>query len=44
MKMIGAKAVWVVFQVIFFFLQENLLNQRIKFRRTNKVGKVEVKK
>ena len=47
MKMRGAKAFWVVFQIFVlfaggFFLKEP--DQRMKFRRTNKVGKFEVKK
>ena len=46
MKMQGAKAFWVVFRIFFFFLKGFLKepNQRRKFRRTNKVGKFEVKK
>ena len=41
MKMLGAEAFWVVFR-------EGIIkkepNQRMKFRRTNKVGKFKVKK
>ena len=47
MKMLGAEAFWEVFRIFFFFLKEFFKNepyQRIKFRRTNKVGKFEVKK
>ena len=47
MNMLGAKAFWVVFRIFFFFLKEFLKkkpDQRMKFRRTNKVGKFEVKK
>ena len=47
MKMLGAKAFWVVFQIFFFFLKEFFTkepDQRMKFRRTIKVGKFEVKK
>ena len=47
MKMLGAKAFWVVFQIFFFFLKEffnKKPGQMMKFRRTNKVGKFEVKK
>ena len=47
MKMLGAKAFWVVFR-IFFFFSEGIFkkepDQRIQFRKTNKVGKFEVKK
>ena len=47
MKMPGAKAFWVVFW-IFFFFSEGIFkkepDQRMKFRKTNKVGKFEVKK
>ena len=45
MKMLGAKAFWEVFQIFFFFLKEFFQKepyQRMKFRRTNKVGKFEV--
>ena len=47
MKMLGAKAFWVVFRILFFFLKEFFKkepDQRMKFRKTNKVGKFEVKK
>ena len=47
MKMLGAKAFWVVFLIFFFFLIDFFKkepDQRMKFRRTNKVGKFEVKK
>ena len=46
MKMLGAKAFLVVFRIFFFFLKEfkKKLDQRMKFRKTNKVGKSEVKK
>ena len=47
MKMIGAKAFWVVFWIFFFFLKEFLKkepDQAMKYRKTNKVGKFEVKK
>ena len=47
MKMLGAKAFWVVFRILFFFLKEFLKkepDQRMKFIKTNKVGKFEVKK
>ena len=48
MKMLGAKEFGVVFRTFFFFLKEflkkNQIDQRMKFRRTNKVGKFEVKK
>ena len=47
MKMLGAKAFWVVFW-IFFLFPEGIFkkepDQRMKFRKTNKVGKFEVKK
>ena len=47
MKMLGAKAFWEVFSDIFLF-PEGIFQkepyQRIKFRRTNKVGKFEVKR
>ena len=45
MKMLGAKAFWVVFRIFFFFLKEILKpDQRMKFRKTSKVGKFEVMK
>ena len=47
MKMLGAKAFWAVFRILFFFLNEFKKkgpDQGMKFRRTNKVGKFEVKK
>ena len=48
MKMLGAKASWAVFRIFFFFLKEFFKkkkpDQTMKFRRTNKVGKFEVKK
>ena len=46
MKMLGAKAFWVVFRIFFFFLKEFLKrpNERMKFRRRKKVGKFEVQK
>ena len=47
MKMLGAKAFWVVFLIFFFFLKEFFKkepHQRMKFRRTNKFGKFEVTK
>ena len=47
MKMLGAKAFWAVFP-IFFLFPEGIFkkepDQKMKFRRTNKVGKFEVKK
>ena len=46
MKMLGAKAFWEVFRIFFFFLKEFFKKepyQTMKFRRTNKVGKFEVK-
>ena len=44
--MLGAKAFWVVFRIFFFFLKEfkKEPDKRMKFRRTNKVGKFGVKK
>ena len=46
MKMLGAKAFWVVLDTFLFsegfFKKEP--DQRMKFRETNKVGKFEVKK
>ena len=45
MKMLGAKAFWVVFR--FLFPEGNFKkepDQGMKFRKTNKVGKFEVKK
>ena len=46
MKMLGAKAFWVVFRIFFFsegiFKKEP--DQRIQFRKTNKIGKFKVKK
>ena len=46
MKMLGAMAFWVVFE--YFLFSERILkrepDKRMKFRRTNKVGKFEVKK
>ena len=47
MKMLGAKAFWVVFRILFFFLKKFFKkepNQRMKFKKTNKVGKFEVNK
>ena len=47
MKMLGAKAFWVVFSDIFHFPEGIFTkepDQRMKYRRTNKVGKFEVKK
>ena len=46
MKMLGAKAFWVFFRILLFFLKEfkKKTNQRMKFKKTNKVGKFEVKK
>ena len=47
MKMLGAKAFWVVFLDIFLFPEEIFKkepDQRMKFRKTNKVEKFEVKK
>ena len=47
MKMLGAKAFWVVFRIFFLFLKELFKkepDQAMKYRRTNKVGKFEVKK
>ena len=47
MKMLGAKAFWVVFRIFFFFLKElkkKKPHQKMNFRKTNKVGKFEVKK
>ena len=45
MKMLGAKAFLEVFRIFFFFLKEFFKKNhiRMKFRRTNKVGKFEVK-
>ena len=47
MKMLGAKAFWGSFLVIFLFPEGIFKKEphpRMKFRRTNKVGKFEVKK
>ena len=47
MKMLGAKAFWVVFRIFFFFSERTFKkepDQGIQFRKTNKVGKFEVKK
>ena len=47
MNLLGAKAFWVVFRILFFFseaIYKKEPDQRMKFRRTNKVGKFEVNK
>ena len=46
MKMLGAKAFWAVWGIFFIFLKDFFKkepDQAMRFGRTNKVGKFEVK-
>ena len=46
MKMLRAKVFGVVFRIFYFFLKGflKIADQKMKFRRTNKVGKFEGRK